>query len=163
MLINTFEQMQVFENWFRWSGCRCCAWERGDLQWRSSLGGALTVWASEVSLQQQALKQSHNWLEQPRGIITRMTLLLREIRPSQTPCKLSGGVVYNRSKSFIVSFSGSAETLCRILPSFLLRLFLVASQTLLFSSWRLNYARHIFFCFCTSWIPSFMVVFFVTH
>ena len=104
-------QVHMFENWFRWSGCRCCAWERGDLQWQSSWGGALTVWASEVSLQQQALKQNHNWLEQPRGIVTRMTLLLREIRPSQTHCKPSGGVVYNRSKSFILSFSGSAKTL----------------------------------------------------
>ena len=148
----------MFEKWFRWSWCRCCVWERGDLQWQSSSGGALTVWASEASLQRQALKQSHNWLEQPGGIITRMTVLLRETRPPQTH-KPSRGVDYNRSKSFILSSSGSAKTLCRILPSFLLGLFLVAPQTLPFSSWRLNYARDSFSCFCTGWIPSFMVVF----
>lgn len=80
-------------------------WERGDLQWQNSLGESLTFWASEVSLQQQALKNKDNlnWLKTTarRNELANMTVWLKAqplcIKPRQ-------GVVCNRNKSFILSF-----------------------------------------------------------
>lgn len=97
-----------------WVFCLYDGWEWGDLQWQNSLDESLTFWASEVSWQQQALKNRDcfNWLKTTARRNERkkkkMTMGLRENHPSQPLCiKPNQGVVENTNKRFILSFSAS--------------------------------------------------------
>ncbi len=139
-----------------------CFVEWGDLQWQNSLREPLTFWASEVSLQQQALKNGDNlnWLKTRarRNELANMTVWLKA-KSSFTGIKPSQGVFYNRNK---IQLQLKYNAFSRILPRYGIKFHSQTvfcwspslSWTMLFLSQKLNYATDIIFCFCTCWIPS---------